>query len=115
METYAHLLAKGKPVFVKRRINGREKHFLYSDKESNELLTETMATKLSKAGLSSDGVSVRFDNEFHNPKTKLLEYRGIKNRANICPVIIKGTPEQIAFAWNVGVGNSTGIGFGALD
>jgi CRISPR/Cas system endoribonuclease Cas6 (RAMP superfamily) len=30
-------------------------------------------------------------------------------------VIIKGTPEQLAFAWNVGLGNSTGIGFGALN
>ena len=27
---------------------------------------------------------------------------------------LKGSPEQIAFAWDVGVGNSTGIGFGAL-
>ena len=40
---------------------------------------------------------------------------GIKNKASICPVIVKGTSEQIAFAWNVGVGNSTGIGFGALN
>jgi CRISPR/Cas system endoribonuclease Cas6 (RAMP superfamily) len=33
---------------------------------------------------------------------------------NWCPIIIKGKPETKLFAWNVGLGNSTGIGFGAI-
>ncbi|MGN9307593.1 CRISPR-associated endoribonuclease Cas6 [Enterococcus faecium] len=55
-----------------------------------------------------------FDRTYYAAKTKLVYYKNIGNKTSICPVIIEGTPEQIAFAWNVGVGNSTGIGFGAL-
>jgi CRISPR-associated endoribonuclease Cas6 len=44
----------------------------------------------------------------------MIIYKGIANKANWCPVIIKGRPETKLFAWNVGLGNSTGIGFGAI-
>jgi CRISPR/Cas system endoribonuclease Cas6 (RAMP superfamily) len=29
-------------------------------------------------------------------------------------VIVEGSAEAVGFAWNVGIGNGTGIGFGAL-
>ena len=103
------------PVLIKRRDGEKTKHFLFSDKESDDLLTETLKTKLEKAGLNSSGVKISFNKEYHSPKTKLVNYNGIGNKASICPVTIKGSPEQIAFAWNVGIGNSTGIGFGALN
>ncbi len=114
-ETHKHFLCAS-PVFIKRRIENyeSEKHITFEDELSGQYLTETLRNKLSVAGLSTEGVSVEFDREYSNPQTKVIHYKNIKNRANICPVIIKGTPEQVAFAWNVGVGNSTGIGFGAL-
>lgn len=102
------------PVLIKRRDGESEKHYTFKDKESDDYLTETLQTKLIKAGLSGEGVSVRFDKTYHSPKTKVIYYKSIGNRVNLCPVIISGTPEQLSFAWNVGVGNSTGIGFGAL-
>ena len=104
----------GSPILIKRRIDDKEVHLTFKQDEANEFLTETLKTKLKRAGLSSDGVQVKFHNGYHSPKTKVIYYNKIGNRANICPVIIKGTPEQLKFAWNVGVGNSTGIGFGAL-
>jgi CRISPR-associated endoribonuclease Cas6 len=102
------------PVFIKRSIDNQEKHYTYTDEDSAKWLTETLQTKLKKAGLPDAGVNVSFDKDFHTPKTKIISYKNIQNRVSICPVIVKGTPEQIAFAWNVGVGNSSGIGFGAL-
>jgi hypothetical protein len=60
------------------------------------------------------GVRVYFLPDASAPKTKLVSYRGIGNKASFCPVVVEGTPEQVGFAWKVGVGNSTGIGFGAL-
>jgi len=102
------------PVLVKRKENEREIHFTYDKVESDGLLTETMKTKLMKAGLNADNVQVGFDRNYSGAKTKLVYYKQIGNKTNICPIIIHGTPEQIAFAWNVGVGNSTGIGFGSL-
>ncbi len=59
-------------------------------------------------------VEVSFDTSYENPKTKLVNYKGINIRASFCPVIVKGHPRAVQFAWEVGVGNSTGIGFGAL-
>jgi CRISPR-associated endoribonuclease Cas6 len=67
-----------------------------------------------KAGLQDNTLDIRFDTSYSGAKTKLISYGKIKNRVSVCPIIIKGTPETKAFAWNVGVGNSTGIGFGAL-
>lgn len=102
------------PVFIKRNIEGDSKYYLFSDIEASDFLTDTLRTRLRKAGLNDRGVSVRFDNEYSNPQTKMINYRGILCKASMCPVIVEGSAEQIAFAWNVGVGNSTGIGFGAL-
>ncbi len=102
------------PIFIKRKSDKGEKHFTFQDEESDELLTQTLKTRLDHAGCSSDGLRVEFDRSYHSPKVKLVYYRKIGNKASICPVKITGTPEQIAFAWNVGIGNSTGIGFGAL-
>jgi CRISPR-associated endoribonuclease Cas6 len=102
------------PILLKLKRDDGQKHILFSDTESSDLLTISIKSKLEKANLSTDGISVEFDNSYPNPKTKLMNYNKINNKASVCPVIIKGTPEQIAFAWEVGLGNSTGIGFGAL-
>jgi CRISPR-associated endoribonuclease Cas6 len=107
----------GSPVLLKRRIEGRkqQKHYSFNEPETNELLTQVLKKKLLTANLNDENVKVYFDKSFINAKTKTVHYKNIKNNANICPVIIEGSPEQIAFAWNVGVGHSTGIGFGFLN
>lgn len=104
----------GSPVFIKRRFDNSEKHITYEDPLCNDYLTETLQKKLKAAQLPFENTQVRFDPSYSSPKTKIISYKEINNRVNICPVIIEGTPEQIAFAWNVGIGNSTGIGFGSL-
>lgn len=102
------------PVLVKRTEKESETHFTYDQLEADELLTETMKTKLKRAGLDYSNIQLSFDRRHYSAKTKLVYYKNIGNKTSICPVIIEGTSDQIAFAWNVGVGNSTGIGFGAL-
>lgn len=102
------------PIFIKRKAGDKIVHYTFDDEQSSSYLTETLRTKLTNAGLSADNVSVRFDDSYPTPRTKVVYYGNVGNRVSICPVIVEGTPEQIAFAWNVGVGNSTGIGFGAL-
>jgi CRISPR-associated endoribonuclease Cas6 len=111
----SHSFTLASPVLIKRKEGEKIKHFLFSDVQANKLMTETLTTKLKKAGLSPDGVQVTFNKDYPFPKTKLVNYNGVGNKASVCPVTINGTPEQIAFAWNVGIGNSTGIGFGALN
>ncbi len=105
----------GSPVLIKRYDeNQYATHFTFSDEKSDEYLTETLRNKAKIAGLYANDVKVYFDRSYHSPKTKIITYKGIQNKVNICPVIIEGRPEMVAFAWNVGVGNSTGVGFGAL-
>lgn len=104
------------PILIKRRMeDGKEKHFTFSDTESNDLMTETLKTKLKTAGLNTEGVKIYFDKTYTNPKTKIITYGEIKNKANFCPVFVEGNLDQIAFAWEVGIGNSTGVGFGSIE
>lgn len=104
------------PVFIHHKEgDGRYKHYTYGDEHSSELMTETLRTKMRVAGLPEDeGLSVEFDMSYRGRRIKLMTYKGIKNKASMCPVVIKGTPQSKQFAWNVGIGNSTGIGFGAI-
>lgn len=107
----------GSPVLAKsKEIDGKVKHYTYSDPEADATLTATLRHKLDRAGLAAphNRATVSFDKTYRNPKTKLVTIKNIHNRASICPVTIEGTPEAVAFAWNVGVGNGTGSGFGCL-
>jgi CRISPR-associated endoribonuclease Cas6 len=102
------------PILIKRKSeSGNQQYYFPKDKESAGYLTETMQHKLRRAGLTED-ISVAFDPAYENAKTKLIDYKGIKIKGAVCPVIVKGAPRAVQFAWEVGVGNSTGIGFGAL-
>lgn len=102
------------PILIRQREGERVKHVTFKDRNFDELLTENMKGKLNAVNLPTEGFSIEFDKTYIRPQTKLIDYKGIKNRTTIVPVIIKGTPEQIGFAWTVGLGQSTGIGFGAL-
>lgn len=102
------------PALVKRRIDGETIHYTFNDENVNELLTETLKSKLKKVGLEKEEIKIQFDRNYNRAKTKVVTYNGINNNANLCPVILKGTSKAIGFAWDVGIGNSTGIGFGAL-
>lgn len=104
----------GSPVLVKRTFETEQHHYTFQEREADELLTQTLRHKLNIAGLPDEGVTVQFDRSSPAAKTKVAAYRSISNKVNYCPVIIEGTEEQLGFAWNVGVGNSTGIGFGSL-
>ena len=102
------------PVLIKRREGEKIKHYVFSESDTDKWLQETMFTKMRIAGIKDDSFEISFDKMYSRSKTILIDYKGIKNRANWCPVIIKGKPETKLFAWNVGLGNSTGIGFGAI-
>lgn len=108
----------GSPVLAKsREVDGKVRHYIYSDPEADSALTATLRHKLDSAGLGAphNAVTVSFDRTYRTPKTKLVTIKDIANRASICPVTIEGTPEAVSFAWNVGVGHGTGSGFGALQ
>jgi CRISPR-associated endoribonuclease Cas6 len=102
------------PIFIKRRNGEKVDHVLYDDPKAGEYLKETLQTKMAEAGLEDETLEISFDQAYRRAGTKLVMYNGVKNKASWCPAIIKGKPETKLFAWNVGLGNSTGIGLGAI-
>jgi CRISPR-associated endoribonuclease Cas6 len=109
-----NLFFSASPIFIKRKVEERVEHILFFDPRASDCLKETLQTKMKEAGITDDSLKIRFDETYPKAGTKKITYKGIENRANWCPVIIEGKPETKLFAWNVGVGNSTGIGFGAI-
>jgi len=105
----------GSPIFIKRREGSNIDHILFNDPRASNCLVETLKSKMKVAGLSDDSLNISFMSDYPKASTKKIDYNGVENRASWCPVIIKGKPETKLFAWNVGLGNSTGIGFGAIE
>lgn len=109
------LFLLGSPVLIKRSKNGKTVEYDYESPESGKLLEDTLRTKMQKAGLPNDDtLRIAFDLSYEKRKKKLVWYDGISSKANMCPVIIKGNNVTKQFAWNVGIGNCTGIGFGSI-
>ena len=104
------------PIFIKRKLaDGSTKQFNFNNVEANQYLKETLLSKMKEAGLEEDEtLDICFDLSYSKKKLKLVRYHGIGNKASLGPVVIKGKPETKQFIWNVGVGNCTGIGFGAI-
>lgn len=102
------------PVLVKKReADGNTLFLYYDDPEADQIITETIQAKMKYAGITGD-IKLRFDREYKKARIKKAIYRGIDNKASLCPVIAEGDAHCLAFAWNVGIGHSTGIGFGAI-
>lgn len=112
--TDRELFFAASPIFIKRRIGDKIDYVMYDDLRANVYLKETLQTKMHVAGISDDTFEIRFEKTYPKAGTKKITYNNVQNRANWCPVIIEGKPEIKLFAWNVGLGNSTGIGFGAI-
>ena len=115
MERYASFKYSGELVKYRRsglKVVGRIN--LYTNEESDTLMTETLKSKMKLFGLEDETLKIAFDKSYSKAKTKLITYNRINSKASLCPLIIKGKPKTKAFAWDVGIGNSTGIGFGSL-
>lgn len=110
------LFMLGSPIFIKRPTpEGGSKFYTFENVESENLMKETLLHKMEVAGLEPDEtLSIQFDTTYSKKKVKMATIHGIKNKCSMCPVIIKGKPQTIEFAFNVGIGNLTGSGFGSI-
>ncbi len=105
------------PILIrKNRKDSPKEHITFDHPESDEILTNIFRYKLKLAGFENSHLSpfMGFDRSYRNAKTKLVTIKNISLRANLCPVIVMGTPEAVQFAWEVGAGQLTGSGFGQL-
>jgi CRISPR-associated endoribonuclease Cas6 len=72
--------------------------------------------KLEAAGFTGEHLdtTVQFDQTYRGARTKLVTIKGISHKASLCPVVVTGTPDAVRFAWEVGIGELTGSGCGAV-
>ncbi|QZT37672.1 CRISPR-associated endoribonuclease Cas6 [Halosquirtibacter xylanolyticus] len=105
----------GSPILVKCSDAENKKHHLrFDDPNASDVMHRILCKKMDQVGYEYSDFKIYFDQMYGGAKTKLIRYKKINNRCNVCPVIIKGDDRVKRFVWNVGVGSSTGIGFGAL-
>jgi CRISPR-associated endoribonuclease Cas6 len=87
--------------------------------EAQERLEEIAKRKMKLANIPlSELESIRPD--LRSPiKFKSISYEHdgntIYNKCSLGSAVVKGTPKALTFLWNVGLGESTGIGFGSVD
>ncbi len=102
----------GSPILLKNQ----DKHVTYLDSDlANELLTQSIRHRLDKIGFEdiSNQVSAEFTPNKYS-KTKLVTINGIENRCSFCDIKVFAPIEAQYFIYDVGVGTSTGCGFGFL-
>jgi len=113
-----HVFSADSPIFIRgpRTPDGLDPHLTYDDPNADRILTDILRKKLISAGFEefSADATVRFDRGFKSPKTRLIQIRESRKRANVCPVIVEGAPEAVRFAWCAGIGHLTGSGFGSI-
>jgi CRISPR-associated endoribonuclease Cas6 len=105
------------PIIARRRRDdGSRQYLLWDDDEADAVLTRTLRHKLEAAGFEGEhrDAEVQFDRTYQGARTKLAAIKGTKHKGSVCPVVVTGTPEAVRFAWQVGIGELTGSGFGAL-
>lgn len=103
------------PIFIKRKVEDNIKYYTFEDVEANQLMIDTINHKMELSGLPIDEtLKISFDLSYSKKKIKKVRIHKIDCKCNMCPVIIEGKESTKNFIWNVGVGNSTGAGFGAI-
>ncbi len=109
------------PILLKQKdyVLKRNNYYTYMDSLdfTSTLMKNLVIKKAEKFGLkfNADDFDVFFDYEYQTKKIKWIVVKSISNKTSICPILIKTKNSQIAeFIYDIGIGHSTGSGFGFL-
>lgn len=105
------------PVLLRKSAGkGKRRHLIFSDPESDALLTASARRKAEELGLEdAQEICLRFDRADHRAKTRLVSIKSVKLRGSVCPLLAEGPPQVLKALWVTGAGELTGSAFGALD
>lgn len=109
------------PILLKQRDFETRKniYYTYEDdvKTTSELMKSIILKKAEKAGIemNSDDFDISFNYEYQQKKIKWITIKTVNNKTSVCPVFLRTSKPEIAeFISAVGIGHSTGSGFGFL-
>lgn len=103
------------PIFLKERCENKVKHLTYNDESVDELLEYSIRHKITIANIPEDDtlkISIGINSGMC--KTKIVKIHDISNKCFYCPIHITAKNETKQFIWDVGLGHSTGVGFGSI-
>lgn len=107
------------PVLLKQRDFDTKKNIYYTFEDDNEVTSNLMKNllmkKINKCGVNikKDDFDLSFDTSYDKKKIKWIAVKSVNNKTSVCPIKIKTKKEEvISFIKNVGIGHSTGSGFG---
>lgn len=113
------------PIFIqsKERVDGKRKHYTFKDDLdfTSKSMVNTLKNRIDKLGLkiNTDNLEIVFDSSYEKAKIRNTYYEKdahvIKIQGSLCPIIVRGSKEAIQAAYYLGVGQSTGAGFGCLE
>lgn len=110
-----HRFLANSPVLLRQfKDDDTDVHLTFRDSESGRIMTDLAHRKADLANLPEEEVKLFFDPNFRNAKTRLIDIRGAKMKASVCPVIVYASPQMLDFIWTVGIGELCGLGFGSL-
>ena len=109
------------PILLKQRDFETRKnvYYTYEDdvKTTSELMKSIILKKAEKASMpiKNEDFDISFDYEYPMKKIKWISIKTVNNKTSVCPVFIRTAKKEVAeFIYAVGVGHSTGSGFGFL-
>lgn len=116
-----YLFQTKSPILLKERnhVTKKNEYYTFNDDESktSEIMKRVILKKAQKHGLNihEDDFNISFNQRFENKKIKWIKIKSINNKTSMCPIFVKTKRKDVAeFIHSVGVGHSTGSGFGFL-
>lgn len=113
--TYVEDFILASPILLKERHENTIKHLIYTDENVEKLLEYSIKHKMSIANIpEDDSFKISIDRFSRMCKTKIVKIHDISNKSFYCPIHIIAKNKTKQFIWNVGLGHSTGVGFGSI-
>lgn len=110
-----HRFVVNTPILLRNpRPNGSQAHILWYEEKANVLLNARIRKKLEEVGLGEEPLFLQFDTRYQGAKAKIVKIKDIEMKGSICPIEASGSAKALKFLWEVGAGELTGMGFGAL-
>lgn len=110
---YYDLVYMASPVLLKARNNGEEIKMTFKDKGFIENLKANCLKKLEHVGIKDESFNIEIHN-IEKAKVKKIMVGDIFNICTQCSFIVRGKKETRDMLYNLGIGNSTGSGFGMI-
>lgn len=124
-EIHYYVVDDGNELKIEKHGNKNQDKFWYIHRDNNkcsELMINSIKNAADIIGFEVDPkLNIYFDESYQKKmvlpviiKKDKKTGRPIRNTASVCPIIVEGNSQTIEFIYDLGIGNSRGVGFGTL-